>query len=51
VIEDYGTGADGGPDGNPNYHSSSDTLETLNLEFGTDMARAAAAALAVLADE
>lgn len=39
------------PTGNPNYHSPSDTMDSLNLELATATARAAAAALVELADD
>jgi hypothetical protein len=41
-IEDY-------PLRNPNYHKPADTIDTLNLEFATAVARASAAAVAELA--
>jgi Zn-dependent M28 family amino/carboxypeptidase len=50
LIEDYIHGA-ANPTGNPHYESPTDTPDTLNLELGTGITRAAAAALAVLADE
>ena len=36
---------------NPNYHQTTDTPDTLNMDLCAGTARAAAAALADLADE
>jgi hypothetical protein len=39
------------PTNNPNYHASGDKLDTLNLEFLTEVTKVAAAALVMLANE
>ncbi len=49
MIEDYHAGT-ANPTNNPNYETSSDTLETLNLELCAEITSVAAAALIELAD-
>jgi hypothetical protein len=39
------------PTSNPNYHSASDTLDTLNLGFHADVTRGLVATIDVLANE
>lgn len=50
MIEDYRAGA-WNPTNNPNYETTDDTLETLNIELCAQITRAAAASLIDLADE
>lgn len=50
MIEEYHSGT-ANPTDNPFYETPGDVLETLNLELGAQITRAAGAALVELADE